>query len=77
MDRATGKMVGIGGSAISSLTGQLLISTEIEEVRGSRAGHWTRSSMLRMMQHVKCILRATSDGWQACVHGSRRRAVTD
>ena len=31
------------------------------------------------MQHVKCILRATSDGWQACLHGirSRRRAVTD
>ena len=22
--------------------------------------------MLRKMQHVKCILRATSDGWQAC-----------
>ena len=34
---------------------------------GSRAGH------------AKCILRATSDGWQACLHGirSRRRAVTD
>ena len=55
MDRATGKMVGIDGSAISSMTGQL------------------------KMQHVKCILRATSDGWQACMHGirSRRRAVTD
>ena len=46
---------------------------------GSRAGHWTRSSLLRKMQHVKCILRVTSDGWQACLHGirSRRRAVTD
>ena len=46
---------------------------------GSRAGHWTRSSVLRKMQHVKCILRSTSDGWQACLHGlrSRHRAVTD
>ena len=25
--------------------------------------------MLRKTQHVKCILRATSDGWQACMHG--------
>ena len=31
-------MVGIDGSAISSVTGQLLTSAEIEEVRGSRAG---------------------------------------
>ena len=79
MDRATGKMVGTDGSAISSMTGQLLTSAEIEEVRVSRAGRWIRSSMLRKTQHVKCILRATSDGWQACVHGirSRRRAVTD
>ena len=79
MDRATGKMVGIDGSAISSMTGQLLTSAEIEEVWASRAGHWTQSSMLRKMQHVKCILRATSDGWQACMHRirSRRRAVTD
>ena len=34
MDRAIGKMVGISGSAISSTTGQLLTSAEIEEVRG-------------------------------------------
>ena len=52
MDRATGKMVGIDGSAISSMTGQLLTSAEIDEVRGSRAGRWTRNSMLRKMQHV-------------------------
>ena len=38
MDRATGKMVGIDGSAISSMTGQLLTSAEIEEVRGRRGG---------------------------------------
>ena len=37
MDRATGKMVGIGGSAISSMTGQLT-SAEIEEVRGLSCG---------------------------------------
>ena len=45
----------------------------------SRGWRWTWSSMLRKTQHEKCILRATSDGWQACVHGirSRRRAVTD
>ena len=35
----------------------------------SRAVRWTRSSMLRKMQHVKCIPRATSDGLQACMHG--------
>ena len=64
---ASGKMVGTGGNPISSMTGQLLTSAEIEEVRASRAGHWTRISMLRKMQHVKCILRATSDGWQACL----------
>ena len=38
MDRATGEMVGIGGSAISSMTGQLLTSAEIEEVRGLSCG---------------------------------------
>ena len=38
MDRASGKMVGIGGSAISSMTGQLLTSAEIEEVRGLLCG---------------------------------------
>ena len=38
MDRATGKMVGIDGSAISSMTGQLLTSAEIEEVRGLSCG---------------------------------------
>ena len=32
MDRASGKMVGTVGSAISSITGQLLTSAEIEEV---------------------------------------------
>ena len=35
MDRATGKMVGTDGSAISSMTGQLLTSAEIEEVEGA------------------------------------------
>ena len=42
-------------------------------------GHCQQRSMLRKTQHVKCILTATSDGWQACLHGirSRRRAVTD
>ena len=29
-----GKMVGTGGSAVSSMLGQLLTSAEIEEVRG-------------------------------------------
>ena len=79
MDRAIGKLVGTGGSAVSFTSGQLPTSAEIEEVGGSRAGHWTGSSMLRKRQHVKCILRATSDGWQACLHGirSRRRAVTN
>ena len=38
MDRATGKMVGIGGSAISSMTGQLHTSAEIEEVGGLSCG---------------------------------------
>ena len=38
MDRATGKMVGIDGSAISSMLGQLLTSDEIEEVRGLSCG---------------------------------------
>ena len=38
MDCATGKMVCIGGSAISSTTGQLLTSAEIEEVRGLSCG---------------------------------------
>ena len=33
MDRATWKMVGTGGSAVSSMLGQLLTSAEIEEVR--------------------------------------------
>ena len=37
------------------------------------------SLMLRKTRHVKCILRATSDGWQACMHGirSQRCTVTD
>ena len=38
MDRATGKMVGIDGSAISSMTGQLLTTAEIGEVRGLSRG---------------------------------------
>ena len=38
MDRATGKMVGIDGSAISSMTGQLLTSAEIEEGWGLSCG---------------------------------------
>ena len=38
MDRATGKVVGIGGSATSSMTGQLLTSAEIEEVWGLSCG---------------------------------------
>ena len=33
MDRAIGKLVGTGGSAVSSTSGQLLTSDEIEEVR--------------------------------------------
>ena len=38
MDRATGKMVGTVGSAVSSMTGQLLTSAEIEEVWGLPCG---------------------------------------
>ena len=34
MDRATEKIVGAGGSAASSMLGQLLTSAEIQEVRG-------------------------------------------
>ena len=33
MDRGTVKMVGTGGSAVSSMFGQLLTSAEVEEVR--------------------------------------------
>ena len=76
MDRAIGKLVGTGGSAVSSTSGQLLTSAEIEEVRGLSCGALDPEFDA---EHVKCILRATSDGWQACLHGirSRRRAVTD
>ena len=38
MDRATGKLVGTGGSAVSFTSGQLLTSAEIEEVRGLSCG---------------------------------------
>ena len=38
MDRATWKMVGTGGSAVSSMLGQLLTSAEIEEERGLSCG---------------------------------------
>ena len=38
MDRTTGKMVGTGGNAVSSMLGQLLTSAEIEEVRGLSCG---------------------------------------
>ena len=38
MDRATGKLVGTGGSAVSSTSGQLPTSAEIEEVRGLSYG---------------------------------------
>ena len=38
MDRATGKMVGTGNSAVSSMLGQLLSSAEIEEVRELSCG---------------------------------------
>ena len=35
MDRAIGKLVGTGGSAVSSTSGQLPTSADIEEVRGA------------------------------------------
>ena len=38
MDRAIGKLVGTGGSAVLSTTGQLHTSAEIEEVRGLSCG---------------------------------------
>ena len=38
MDRAIGKLVGTGGSAVSSTSGQLSTSAEIEEVRGLSCG---------------------------------------
>ena len=38
IDRATEKIVGVDGSAISSVTGQLPTSAEIEEVRGLSCG---------------------------------------
>ena len=38
MDRTTVKMVGTGGSAVSSMLGRLLTSAEIEEVRELSCG---------------------------------------
>ena len=38
MDRALGKLVGTGASAVSSTSGQLPTSAEIEEVRGLSCG---------------------------------------
>ena len=38
MDRAIGKLVGTGGSAVSSTSGQERTSAEIEEVRGLSCG---------------------------------------
>ena len=38
MDRAIGKRVGTGCSAVSSTSGQLPTSAEIEEVRGLSCG---------------------------------------
>ena len=38
MDRAIGKLVGTGGSAVSSTSGQLPTSAEIQEVRGLSCG---------------------------------------
>ena len=38
MDRATGKMVGTGGSVVSSMLGQLLSSAGIEMVRELSCG---------------------------------------
>ena len=38
MDRATGKLLGTGGSAASSTLGQAPTSAEIEEVRGLSCG---------------------------------------
>ena len=38
MDRAIGKLVGTGGSVVSSTSGQLPTSAEIEEVRGLSCG---------------------------------------
>ena len=43
-----------------------VLQTRLPRLGGSRAGRWTVSSMLRKMQHVKCILRATSDGKPVC-----------
>ena len=79
MDRATGKMLGIDGSAISSMTGQLLTSAEIEEVGRLSCGALGLEFDAEEDAAREGILRATSDGWQACTHGirSRRRAVTD
>ena len=79
MDRATVKMVGIDGSAISSMTGQLLTSAEIEEVMGLLCGALDPEFDAEEDAARECILRATSDGWQACMQRirSRRRMVTD
>ena len=63
MDRATGKMVGTGGSAVSSMLGQLLTSAGIEEGRGLSCGALDPEFDAET-QHVKCILRAISDGEQ-------------
>ena len=38
MDRSTEKLVGTGGSAVSSTSGQFPTSVEIEEVRGLSCG---------------------------------------
>ena len=64
------------------MLGQLLTSAaiEIEEVGELSCGALDPEfDAEEDTQHVKCTLRATSDGWQACMHGirSRRHAVTD
>ena len=45
---------------VSFNSGHLPTSAKIEEVRGSRAGHWTWSPMLRKKWLTRCTLSATS-----------------
>ena len=79
MDRATRKLVTTDGSAVSSRTGQLLTSAEIEEVRRLSSGALDQEFDAEEDAAREYVLRATSDGWQACMQGirSRRRAVPD
>ena len=78
MDRATGKMVGTGGSVVSSMLGHLPTSAEIEEVRGLSCG--ALDPEFDAEEDAAREMYSQSDLWVASLYArirSRRRAVTD